>query len=172
MIHCDVKICVGCKMCEVACSSYHFGAVSSALSRIRVSKLEEIGIDMAITCLSCLEKPCMVCPTDAMTIGEKGEILIEEEDCITCDLCMNGCPIGVVGFYDDLPLICDLCDGETSCVEACPSGALTYREDHKEISLAQFLKNEGHENLRRAIYVEAQAKPVRENWIAGGRVDS
>ena len=47
MIHCDIKLCVGCRMCEVACSSGHFGAVSPALARIRVAKMDETGIDLA-----------------------------------------------------------------------------------------------------------------------------
>lgn len=172
MIHCDVKICVGCKMCEVACSSFHFGAVSPALSRIRVAKLEEIGVDMAVTCLSCLEKPCLECPPEALSVGEKGEVLLDVELCTACGVCVEACPIGVVGFYDDLPLFCDLCDGATSCVNVCPSGALSYREEHKEISLEAFLHSEGHANQRRAYYVEVQAEPIREDWKNGVRVDS
>ena len=35
-------------MCEVACSAGHFDGVSPALARIRVAKLDEIGIDLAI----------------------------------------------------------------------------------------------------------------------------
>ena len=48
MIECDVRICTGCRMCEVVCSSHHFGAVSPALTRIKVAKLEEIGLDLAV----------------------------------------------------------------------------------------------------------------------------
>lgn len=172
MIHCDISICVGCNMCEVACSSFHHGAVSPALSRIRVSKLEEIGIDMAVACLGCLEKYCLVCPTDALSVGGKGEILLDAELCTGCELCVDACPIGAVGFHEGLPLFCDLCDGEIACVEVCPkSGALLYLEN-EEISLETFQESEGNAGQKRAYYTKIQAEPIRESWIKGGRVDS
>ena len=171
MIHCDIKTCVGCRMCEVACSAFHFGAVSPVLSRIRVAKLEEIGIDMAIACLGCFEKPCLVCASDALSVGEKGEILLDVELCNACELCLDACPVGAVGFYDEQPLFCDLCDGETSCVDICPSGALSYREN-EDISLEAFLQAGGYENQRRAYYVEVRAEPIREGWKNGARADS
>ena len=84
VIKCDIRLCVGCRICEVTCSAFHFGAVSPALSRIRVAKLEEIGIDMAVACVSCAEKSCLVCPTDALTVGEEGEIALARELCTSC----------------------------------------------------------------------------------------
>ncbi|MFQ5749772.1 MAG: 4Fe-4S binding protein, partial [Planctomycetota bacterium] len=97
MIHCTLEICVGCRMCEVACSSFHFGAVSPALSRIRVAKLEEIGLDMAVACLSCEEKPCLECPTEALSLQADGTILLDPEDCTACGVCVEECPVGAVG---------------------------------------------------------------------------
>ena len=85
MIHCEVQLCVGCRMCEVACSSFHFGAVSPALSRIRVAKLEETGIDMAIACVNCLEKPCLECPSQALSVSVDRGILLESDLCDACE---------------------------------------------------------------------------------------
>jgi carbon-monoxide dehydrogenase iron sulfur subunit len=172
MIFCEVKTCVGCRMCEVACSSFHFGAVSPALARIRVAKLEETGIDMAVACLSCAEKPCLECPTEALSVGARGEILSDLSLCNACKLCAEACPIGAIGFYGDQPLFCDLCQGATVCVSACPSRALSYREDHKEISLKAFLPSRGNSNQRRAQYVGLQGEPLRASWQNGARVDS
>ena len=172
MLYCDVKTCVGCRMCEVTCSSFHFGAVSPALARIRVAKLEETGLDMAVACLSCFEKPCLECPAGARAAGEKGEILLDVELCNACKECVEKCPIGAIGFYEDRPLFCDLCGGATACVKACPSGALSYREDHREISLKSFQLPKGNPNQRRARYLRMRAEPVRESWKNGTRVDS
>jgi ferredoxin len=84
-----------------------------------------------------------------------------------------GCmPGGCYRFYDHLPLYCDLCDGATSCVTACPSGALSYIEDHRDSSLVSFLQTDGNPNQKRANYVSVQGEPIREEWKDGLRVDS
>jgi Fe-S-cluster-containing hydrogenase component 2 len=158
-------------MCEVACSAGHFGAVSPALARIRVAKLDEIGIDLAIACFSCLEKPCIECPTEALSVGSRGEVLLDSDYCDGCGLCAGACPVGAVGFYQDQPLFCDLCDGSPTCVEVCPSGALSYRQG-QEVSLAVFLDGEGSPGQKRAHYATVQAQPLRQGWQAGRRVDS
>jgi carbon-monoxide dehydrogenase iron sulfur subunit len=159
-------------MCEVACSSHHFGAVSPAMARIRVAKLEETGIDMAVACLSCAEKPCLDCVTEALRTGDRGEILLDPDLCNACRICADVCPIGAVGFYEDRPLFCDLCSGAPACVAVCPSGALSYREDFSGIPLHAFLPSQGRPGQRRARYAAEQGAPVRAAWKAGARIDS
>ncbi|MFC1661873.1 4Fe-4S dicluster domain-containing protein [Gemmatimonadota bacterium] len=171
MIHCDIGLCVGCRMCEVACSTGHYGAVSPALARIRVAKLDEIGIDLAIACFSCQEKPCLECPTEALSVGSLGEIVLEGDYCDGCGLCFDACPVGAVGFYGDQPLFCDLCDGAPTCVETCPSGALSYQVGEK-VSLAPFMEGERTPAQRRVHFASVLAQPLREGWAAGRRVDS
>jgi len=171
MIYCNIKICMGCRMCEVTCSSTRFGAVSPALSRIRVAKLEEIGLDMAVACLSCLEKPCLECPTEGLSVGDRGQILFDAQLCDGCAVCVEACPIGAVGFYDSRPLFCDLCDGEPCCVKACPSGALSDRADCAPVSLEAFRLSKANPGERRARFVRVQGEPVRESWKNGARVD-
>jgi len=171
MIHCDIDKCVGCRSCEVTCSSFHFHAVAPALSRIRVAKLEEIGIDLAVACLSCLEKYCRrECPNEALAIGPRGEILTDIALCDSCESCVEACPIGAVGIYNDHPLFCDLCGGEPSCVDSCPTGALSHI-DSKDVSLKSFENSRGRVGQRRAHYAEAVAKPLRSEWARGRRVD-
>lgn len=170
MIHCDVRKCVGCRMCEVACSAFHFGGVSPAMARIRVAKLESTGIDMAVACLSCIEKYCLVCPTDALSVGEQGEILLDAELCDGCRSCVEACPIGAVGFHDDMPLFCGLCYGEVTCVGVCPTDALSYRQD-VEVSLEAWQVAGAGPSVKRARYAEAAGEPVRQEWESGARVD-
>jgi len=172
MIHCDIKTCVGCRTCEVACSVYHFGAVSPALARIRVAKLEEMGLDLAVACLSCSEKTCLECPTAALSAEGSGPVRLNEELCGACKVCVDLCPIGAVGFHDGKPLFCDLCGGTPACVSDCPSGALSYREDPAPVSLKNFRSSAGNPGHKRVIYARALGEPLRESWKEGARVDS
>ena len=156
-------------MCEVACSVSHFGAVSPALSRIRVAKLEEIGIDLAITCMGCAEKPCLECSVDALAVGASGEICLDRETCIACEECVGRCPVGAIGSDEGLPLFCDLCGGTPACVDVCPSEALV-NERGLEPSLEIFLEVEGTPAQKRANYAKVKSGPVRERWLEGWRL--
>ena len=171
MIHCDIGLCTGCRMCEVACSAGHFGAVSPALARIRVAKLDEIGIDLAIACLGCLERPCLECPTEALSVGASGEIALDSDYCDGCGLCVEACPVGAVGFFDGQPLFCDLCDGDPTCVGICPTGALSDPAG-KETSLAVFMEAQGTPGQKRARFAAAEGESLRAAWAAGTRVDA
>jgi anaerobic carbon-monoxide dehydrogenase iron sulfur subunit len=172
MIACDIQICVGCRECEVACSAFHFGAVSPSLARIRVAKLEEIGIDLAVACISCAEKPCLECPSEALAVGAMGEILLRPGQCNGCGACADACPIGAAGFYGEQPLFCDLCGGAPACVAVCPTRALSFGEDYRLTSLAGFRLFQGGAGERRANYARVQGAPLRAGWRAGKRVDS
>jgi Fe-S-cluster-containing hydrogenase component 2 len=156
-------------MREVACSVRHFGAVSPALSRIRVAKLEAVGIDMAIACLGCAEKPCLECPSDSLEVGDDGVIRVDDDSCIECGECVDACPVGAVGYHEERPLFCDLCDGETECVQICPTDAL-YLEDKEGPSLEAFAGGDASASQRRVAYAKACGEPMRERWAAGGRL--
>lgn len=158
-------------MCEVICAESHFGAVSPVLARIRVAKLEEIGIDMAVSCVSCEEKPCLACPVDALSVGERHRIVLDDESCSGCGECADACPVGAVGFYEGMPLFCDLCDGSPACVDNCPTGALVDERDLK-VSLQPFMQHSGNPAQNRAGFVKVAARTLRESWKNGKRVDS
>ncbi|MGD2122756.1 MAG: 4Fe-4S dicluster domain-containing protein [Gemmatimonadota bacterium] len=158
-------------MCEVVCSSGHFGAVSPALARIRVAKIDETGIDLAVACFSCAEKPCLECPTEALAVGSLGQIVLDPDYCDACGVCVDACPIGAVGFYEDQPLFCDLCDGAPSCVTVCPSGALSLTNEGG-MSLASFIEFQGTPSQKRVNFASAIGAPLRRLWAEGRRVDS
>jgi len=144
-------------------------AISPALSRIRVAKIEEIGIDVAIACVGCSEKPCLECPTEALSVGAQGQICLDEDLCTGCEECVSACPIGAVGFHDDQPLFCDLCGGTPACAMICPTEALVY-DEQAEPSLAEFSESEGSPAQKRVEYTRVISQPVREKWLAGWRL--
>lgn len=155
MIVVDERRCLGCKSCELACAMAHSEAASlvEALlaesrpqSRIHVEPLEapapqgallEAGC-MPMQCRHCEDAPCMaVCPSGAIYRPETGgPVLLDPQRCIGCKFCIVACPFGVIALSRDGKAVvkCDRCrerlaGGELpACVDACPTGALEYRD--------------------------------------------
>ena len=54
--------CTGCRACEYACSTYHYGVTRPALSRVHVYKHKGI-VDVPVICWHCDDAPCIeACP--------------------------------------------------------------------------------------------------------------
>ena len=69
MITLDLAKCSGCSRCEVNCSFFHSGKIGRAGARIKVVKVEEIGIDYPLVCQQCSERYCTKCPENAIEVG-------------------------------------------------------------------------------------------------------
>lgn len=126
----DPRVCVGCRLCELACSVYHEKEYNPTRSRIRVLKDEKLGLDVPVTCLHCDPAYCIkACPTGALVRDEKtGAVILKTENCITCGLCISICPFGAPSFDSGSSRVikCDLCDGDPRCVKFCGTKAITY----------------------------------------------
>lgn len=116
--------CSGCGLCSLACSATKFEAYSNKGGFIHVySKPEKLMYNME-ACFLCKEHKCIdACPTGALIFDENKVKLIEEE-CIHCGLCVSSCPYNIAIFKDDKPWMCDLCNDDPKCVEACPWNAI------------------------------------------------
>ena len=129
-------LCSGCRACEAACVAVHEGHFGTATARIRVAKIESVGVDRPRVCQSCFPAPCVAeCPTGALFQDETlGAVVLRPDHCITCPACGDACAHGMVFIHPatGLPLICDLCEGEPACVERCATGALRYQEQDGE----------------------------------------
>lgn len=126
----ESKKCVGCRICEQWCSLTHFGTINPGKSRIKITRLENKGINIPTICTQCSKAACIeACPTEALSKDPKtGAIKLEKEKCTLCRKCIHACPQGAVSIHptDEYVLICDLCHGRPKCVENCPEGALQY----------------------------------------------
>ena len=125
----DADKCTGCRACELACSMANFGEFAPNRAFIQIAKEETEGIDRPQVCRQCGNAPGInACPAGALTKGPVTRaVLVDEERCIGCKLCLKACPFGAVVFgASGKAGICRLCKGDPSCVKKCSSGAITF----------------------------------------------
>ena len=88
----DLKKCVGCHACSVACKEAH--GTRPGVRRSRVDRVfEGTYPDVRKTaypmlCMHCETAPCVeVCPQDATYKREDGIVVIDKDKCIGCGSC-------------------------------------------------------------------------------------
>ncbi len=140
--------CVGCRLCELACSLKNAGEFNPSKARIQVAGAEEV-FSVPVMCFQCEEPNCLeVCPANAIKKDPAtGVVKVTPEKCSGCKTCTLACPFGNIAFSSDTrkAVKCEQCDGEPECVAFCPTGALSYVQAdtavlHKKRRLAERLK--------------------------------
>jgi Fe-S-cluster-containing hydrogenase component 2 len=172
MIVVDAAKCSGCSRCEVACSFFHSGKVGRAGARIKVVKMEYIGIDFPVVCQQCAERYCLKCPEHAIEIGPAGQIIVSPTLCTACGICETLCPIGAIELFEDIPYVCDLCGGDPRCIKACTLGAIRYEPDITQtVTLKSFKRKSRHltPEEKRVRFTLESSEPIRETWLSQRR---
>ncbi len=135
--------CTGCRVCELVCSDVHEGRFQPSKARIQVISFDETVQDVPIVCQQCEDAPCLeACPQDAISRNlETSAVIVDKELCIQCGNCIDACVIGLekvdaeqklairLDDEKEMPLKCDLCDGDPQCVMFCPTQALLFTEE-------------------------------------------
>ena len=93
----DLRRCIGCHACSVACKAEFNVPLGVWRSWVRI---KEAGIYphtrrsfIPKLCNNCRNSPCIkVCPTGAAHYDEDGISSIDENKCIGCKLCVGTCP--------------------------------------------------------------------------------
>ena len=116
----DPRMCTECQECINACKKEH------GISRAKKTST------LPIFCLHCHPEkaPCArICPTGAIK-EEDGTLVVDENACILCRLCMIACPVGMLLIDNEKKSMqkCTLCmDSDRiipACVEACKDNVL------------------------------------------------
>ncbi len=138
-VDCDNEKCVGCDICEYACSFEKEKVFNPLKSRIRSIRVGQI-LNTAVTCKGCIDMPCIAaCPEKAITrTRDFGTIAIDEAKCKGCDWCIDSCKFGAITLHptSHKAIVCDICGGNPKCIPACPESALslTGKSDDKIVT--------------------------------------
>ena len=120
MITLELAKCSGCSRCEVHCSFFHSGKIGRSGARIKVVKIEEIGIDYPVVCQQCRERYCVKCPEKAIEIGSLGQVIVSPTLCTACGTCLPTCPVAAISEGDVYRIDGSHCLECGRCAEVCP----------------------------------------------------
>jgi anaerobic carbon-monoxide dehydrogenase iron sulfur subunit len=123
----DPNTCTECGRCIMACSLAKTGRIQPQESRISIVRCwPEVPEIKVCRFEDCPEHPCIeACQFDAINIVD-GKVLISDELCRGCKLCVPACPYNAITMNNKKAVKCDLCGGNPACVAECVTSALTY----------------------------------------------
>ncbi len=168
----DLRYCDGCQsqgtppQCTTACIEGHYAPQPMEWIQVYEGDLAGGGTQFIPTpCQQCQNPPCVnVCPVGATFSSPEGTVLIDQERCIGCRICMAACPYDRRFFnWGDPPvppealladyspdtqapamrgtvMKCDFCsdmvrDGTLPfCIQACPNDAIWYGDLEEDIA--------------------------------------
>lgn len=161
----DVTKCSGCHNCFLACRDEYYnndyppysaaqpleGQYWMQIKEVERGSYPKPKLDyIPIPCQHCAEAPCIeVAADNAVYRRPDGFVIIDPEKAKGQKAIVNACPYRVIFWNKDLdiPQKCTMCahmldQGETEprCVEACPTGALTFGDlDDPESTISKFV---------------------------------
>lgn len=103
------------------------GGYNPRRARLLIETRTENLYHIPAVCNQCENAYCMnACPANAIHRNDAGILCIDPDKCISCGLCVQYCPIGMVALDPDTQkaVKCELCQGDPLCVKACPTYAL------------------------------------------------
>jgi tetrathionate reductase subunit B len=151
----NYDICNGCYNCQISCKDEHvandwspyakpqpdtgqfwtkvYDNVRGQVPKVKVTYEHSI-------CQHCDDAPCIAaCKANAIYKRQDGIVIIDPEKCRGNKMCIAACPYENVIYFNDTFNIAQKCtfcahlldDGwsEPRCVDACPTGALTFGDE-------------------------------------------
>ncbi|MDQ0254878.1 formate dehydrogenase iron-sulfur subunit [Evansella vedderi] len=170
----DVTICTGCRGCMVACKNWndlpidtqayngtyqsHDKCDGKTWNVLQMKEFETAsgGFEWLFrhqACFHCTDAACeKVCPENAITTTDMGNVVIDQEKCVGCSYCVYNCPFEIVALADyvneDGKIVqraqkCDMCDSRIheglvpACSQTCPLDAIVFGTKEEMRKLAE-----------------------------------
>ena len=138
----DVKRCIGCRSCYVACKAENRTPLRTDWRTIVERESGDFPAVrrefVSLSCHHCDDPACLKsCPTGAITKREDGVVLIDQARCNGCRYCTFACPYGAsrIDTLTNKVSKCTMCFHRTdeglvpACAAACLTGAIVYVGD-------------------------------------------
>ncbi len=102
----ELKRCVGCCECVLACKAEHFLPPDIFWNRVLIGEKGKYPtvtkLIYTVRCNQCADPACVkVCPTGATQQREDGIVWVDEDKCVGCRYCMVACPYQMRSMYED-----------------------------------------------------------------------
>jgi phenylacetyl-CoA:acceptor oxidoreductase subunit 1 len=93
----DLRRCVGCQTCTVACKQEHGlppGIAWRFVVDVEIGEYPSVRrLFLPMQCMHCAEPPCVpVCPTGASRQRPDGIVWVRDDTCVGCGYCAMACP--------------------------------------------------------------------------------
>lgn len=137
----DLKNCIGCHSCEVACKSRRNLPMGPRICQVVTVGPRWVGTlprasFVFMPCFHCENPWCVAaCPTGAMQRRpEDGIVFVDPELCVGCKTCMSACPWGAPQWNSETGKVvkCDYCMDrlalglKPACVTVCTTRCLVF----------------------------------------------
>jgi Fe-S-cluster-containing dehydrogenase component len=166
----DLRRCIGCQTCTVACQNEHLLLPGQKWNRVLsfgpIGEYPNLSAYfIPILCMHCTDAPCIDgCLTGASYRREDGIVVVDEGKCFGCKLCLSVCPYGARQYNEQKGIVekCTLCferleqGGLPRCVEICPLKVYRVGDlDDPGSEIVQLIRKHDARPLRQ----ELQTKP-------------
>ena len=180
----DLRKCIGCHACSVACKSEN--KVPLSVWRSWVKQIERGKYPntqrhfLPRLCNHCEHPSCVeACPTTASYQRDDGIVLIHKERCIGCQLCVSACPYDSRFLHPEEKIAskCTFCDHRVdngvvpSCVNTCQGKARIFGDMNDPTSeVARLISREAVQVLKPELGTEPRVFYIASDTGLAGRI--
>lgn len=182
----DLRKCIGCQACTVACIMENDVPEDALRTNVSVYEVVKEGRDPAMVmlprlCNHCDEPPCIpVCPVGATYKKEgTGEVLVDASVCVGCAYCVQACPYDArfINHETQTADKCTFCVHRTeagllpACVETCVGGARIFGDlNNPESTVSRLLAENDVSVLRPEMHTAPNVYYIQLDEALDGRV--